>query len=84
MARLGDEAGSVRLGLSLYELQPGQGMVFHHHLQREELLVVVRGALAFRTASGWRELPEGEVVSFPCGERGAQGSRIAATRSCAC
>ena len=59
--------------MSLYALQPGQGMVFHYHLQREELLVVLTGTLALRTAVGWRELPEGEVVSFPRGERGAHG-----------
>jgi uncharacterized cupin superfamily protein len=48
-------------------------MVFHYHLQREELLVVIRGTLALRTASGWRELAEGEVIAFPRGERGAHG-----------
>ena len=59
--------------MSLYELQPGEGMVFHYHLQREELLLVLDGELALRTADGWRELPEGEVVAFPRGERGAHG-----------
>jgi uncharacterized cupin superfamily protein len=48
-------------------------MVFHYHLQREELLVVIRGTLALRTASGWRELAEGDVIAFPRGERGAHG-----------
>lgn len=72
-ARIGEEAGSKQLGMSLYELAPGQGMVFHYHVQREELLVVLSGALALRTAEGWEELPEGEVVAFPRGERGAHG-----------
>jgi uncharacterized cupin superfamily protein len=72
-ARLGEEAGAEHLGASLYELQPGEGMVFHYHLQREELLIVLEGTLALRTASGWRELPQGEVISFPRGERGAHG-----------
>jgi uncharacterized cupin superfamily protein len=72
-ARLGDQAGCEHLGISLYELAPGEGMVFHYHVQREELLIVVRGRLALRTASGWEELREGEVVSFPRGERGAHG-----------
>jgi len=71
--RVAEQAGSERLGASLYELQPGQGMVFHYHLQREELLIVLDGTLALRTASGWRDLPEGEVVAFPSGERGAHG-----------
>jgi uncharacterized cupin superfamily protein len=73
VARLAEQAGAEHLGMSLYELGPGQGMVFHYHLQREELLVVLTGRLALRTASGWRELPEGEVVSFPSGEYGAHG-----------
>ena len=72
-ARLGEAAGSEELGMSLYELAPGQGMVYHYHLQREELLVVLEGALALRTAEGWRELAEGAVVSFPRGEQGAHG-----------
>jgi uncharacterized cupin superfamily protein len=71
--RLGENAGSDRLGMSLYELHPGQGMVFHYHLQREELLVVLQGTLTLRDASGWRELPEGEVAAFLRGEGGAHG-----------
>jgi uncharacterized cupin superfamily protein len=73
VARVGELAGSTQLGMSIYELQSGQGMVFHYHLQREELLVVLRGTLALRTASGWQDLPEGEVVAFPRGEYGAHG-----------
>jgi uncharacterized cupin superfamily protein len=72
-SRLGEQAGGDQLGMSLYELQPGASMVFHYHIQREELLVVLSGTLALRTASGWRELPEGEVVAFPRGEGGAHG-----------
>jgi uncharacterized cupin superfamily protein len=48
-------------------------MVFHYHLQREELLVVLEGRLSLRSAEGWRDLPEGEVVAFPRGETGAHG-----------
>jgi uncharacterized cupin superfamily protein len=59
----------------VYELQPGEEMVFHYHVQREELLVVLRGRLSLRTADGWEELPDGEVVAFPRGERGAHGYR---------
>jgi uncharacterized cupin superfamily protein len=71
--RLGERARSEHLGMSLYELAPGQGMVFHYHVQREELLIVLSGRVSLRTADGWRELPEGEVVAFPRGERGAHG-----------
>jgi uncharacterized cupin superfamily protein len=74
-ARLAEHAGAEHLGASLYELQPGDEMVFHYHVQREELLIVLVGRLSLRTADGWEELPEGEVVSFPRGERGAHGYR---------
>ena len=73
VARVGEAAGSEHLGMSVYELQPDQGMVFHYHLQREELLAVLRGTLAVRTASGWHDVPEGETVAFPRGEGGAHG-----------
>jgi uncharacterized cupin superfamily protein len=59
--------------MSLYELGPGQGMVFHYHVLREELLVVLDGVVSLRTATGWTDLPSGEVVAFPRGERGAHG-----------
>jgi uncharacterized cupin superfamily protein len=73
--RVAERAGAEHLGASLYELQPGDEMVFHYHMQREELLIVVEGRLNLRTADGWEELPEGEVVAFPGGERGAHGYR---------
>jgi uncharacterized cupin superfamily protein len=74
-ARLGEEAGSEHLGMSVYELRPGDETVFHYHVQREELLVVLAGRVSLRTAAGWEELPEGEVVAFPRGERGAHAYR---------
>jgi uncharacterized cupin superfamily protein len=73
VARLAEAAGADRLGMSLYELEPGDAMVFHYHLQREELLIVMRGEIALRTAEGVRELEEGAVVSFHAGPRGAHG-----------
>jgi uncharacterized cupin superfamily protein len=72
-ARLAEQAGAEHLGLTVYELPPGTGMHFHYHLQREELLVVLEGTVAVRTADGWEEVPEGEVRAFPRGERGAHG-----------
>jgi uncharacterized cupin superfamily protein len=74
-ARVAEAAGAEHLGASVYELQPGDEMVFHYHVQREELLIVLAGRLSLRTATGWEELPEGEVVAFPRGERGAHGYR---------
>jgi uncharacterized cupin superfamily protein len=74
-ARVAERAGAEHLGASVYELRPGEEMVFHYHVQREELLIVLQGRLSLRSAEGWEELPEGEVVSFPRGERGAHGYR---------
>jgi len=72
-ARLAEQAGAEHLGLTVYELPPGTGMHFHYHLQREELLVVLKGTVAVRTAEGWENVPEGEVRAFPRGERGVHG-----------
>jgi uncharacterized cupin superfamily protein len=74
-SRVAERAGAEVLGASVYELQPGGEMVFHYHVQREELLIVLAGRLNLRTADGWEELPEGEVVAFTRGERGAHGYR---------
>ena len=73
--RVAERAGAEHLGASLYELEPGGETVFHYHVQREELLIVLRGELSLRTATGWETLAEGEVVAFPRGERGAHGCR---------
>lgn len=72
--RVAERAGAQHLGASVYELQPGDEMVFHYHVQREELLIVLAGRVALRTAAGWEELPEGEVVAFPRGASGAHGA----------
>jgi uncharacterized cupin superfamily protein len=72
-ARLAEAVGAEHLGLTVYELGPGNGMHYHYHLQREELMVVLEGTVAVRTADGWRDAPEGEVLAFPRGERGVHG-----------
>lgn len=36
-ARVAERAGAEHLGASVYELAPGGEMVFHYHVQREEL-----------------------------------------------
>lgn len=70
-ARIGYQLGTERLGVSLWELAPGQAAYpYHFHLGEEELLVVLAGAPRLRTPDGWRDLAEGEVVSFPRGEEG--------------
>jgi uncharacterized cupin superfamily protein len=71
-ARLGHQAGARRLGLSLWEVPPGEAAYpYHFHLGEEELLLVLSGRPSLRVPEGWRELEEGEVVSFLVGEEGA-------------
>jgi uncharacterized cupin superfamily protein len=71
-ARLGYQTGMQRLGLSLWELPPGQAAYpYHLHLAEEEALVVLDGRPQLRTPDGWRVLEPGDVVSFPRGEDGA-------------
>ena len=71
-ARLGRQAGSERLGASLYELPPGaSSFPLHVHHANEELLVVLAGRPTLRTLEGERELSPGEVVAYPVGRRGA-------------
>jgi uncharacterized cupin superfamily protein len=71
-ARISRQAGAERLGLSLWEVPPGQAAYpYHAHLTEEELVIVLEGTPSLRTHDGWRELEQGEVVSFPRGERGA-------------
>lgn len=71
-ARLGRHAECERLGLSLWELPPGEtAYPYHFHLAEEELLLVLEGRPSLRTPEGWRDLPPGEVVAFLRGESGA-------------
>jgi uncharacterized cupin superfamily protein len=71
-SRLGRDAGARDIGATLMELPPGKTATpYHSHLGNEELLMVVAGTPSLRTPEGWRELEEGEVVSFPVGKEGA-------------
>jgi uncharacterized cupin superfamily protein len=63
------------LGASVYELGPGNFLVYHFHHGSEELLFVLRGRPTLRTPEGERQLDEGEVVYFPLGPDGAHGMR---------
>jgi uncharacterized cupin superfamily protein len=71
-ARLGRQAGAERLGLSLWEVPPGEAAYpYHWHYAEEEIAVVLDGRPSLRTPDGWSELEPGDVVAFPIGERGA-------------
>jgi uncharacterized cupin superfamily protein len=70
-ARVGDDAGSHRLGAGVWVLPPGEAAYpYHWHYVEEELLVVIDGTPMLRDADGWRRLERGAVVAFPAGERG--------------
>ena len=71
-ARLGRQAGCEHLGFSLFELEPGSAAFpLHYHFGNEELLIVLGGKVALRTAESERILDGGEVVAFPVGDAGA-------------
>ena len=71
-SRLGYQLQTEHLGLSLWELPPGQAAYpYHYHLAEEEALVVLDGSPTLRTPDGRTVLRRGDVVSFPRGERGA-------------
>lgn len=70
-ARIGRQLGTRRLGISQWELPPGEAAYpYHLHLGEEELLIVLSGTPALRDAGGWRRLAEGEIVSFLAGPDG--------------
>jgi uncharacterized cupin superfamily protein len=60
------------LGMSLYELLPGQTQCpYHFHHGAEELILVLRGRPTLRTPDGEQELEAGDVAHFPKGPAGA-------------
>ena len=63
------------LGATLYELEPGDFMIYHFHHASEELALVLRGRPTLRSPGGERALEPGEVVEFPPGPDGAHGFR---------
>jgi uncharacterized cupin superfamily protein len=70
--RVGARLGADGLGLSVYELPPGQrAFPYHLHHANEELLVVLEGSLNVRGESGEETLRRGDAVLFPVGKDGA-------------
>ena len=72
VAGIGAQAGTERLGASLYEIDPGgQISPLHVHHANEELIIVISGRPTLRTADASRALSVGAVVACPVGKRGA-------------
>ena len=71
-SRIGRQAGSEKLGASLFELPPGaSSFPLHVHYANEEMIVVLAGRPTLRSVDGERLLAPGDVVACPPGPRGA-------------
>jgi uncharacterized cupin superfamily protein len=71
-ARVGPLIGAEGLGLSVYELQPGNSICpYHYETGEEEWLIVLLGAPTLRTPDGERTLRPWDTAFFPPGEDGA-------------
>jgi len=68
---VGRHAGAERLGMTVYELDPGSnGFNLHAHYGMEELFVVLSGRPTLRDGKTEDELAPGDVVSCLPGLRG--------------
>jgi uncharacterized cupin superfamily protein len=71
-ARVGPLVGATKLGLSVYQLPPGQSICpYHYETAEEEWLIVLTGRPTLRTPDGEHELRPWDCVFFPTGEAGA-------------
>jgi uncharacterized cupin superfamily protein len=71
-ARVGKTIGGSRIGMSVYDLPPGQAVCpYHFEWTDEEWLVVIEGEPTLRTPRDTKTLQPGDVVCFPAGPEGA-------------
>jgi uncharacterized cupin superfamily protein len=71
-SRIGRQAGSEKLGASLFEVPPGaSSFPLHIHYANEEMIVVLAGRAILRGLDDSRELSPGDVIACPTGPRGA-------------
>jgi uncharacterized cupin superfamily protein len=70
--RVGPLIGAAALGLTVYELTPGQSICpYHYEYPEEEWLIVLEGTPTLRNPEGETELAAGDLVCFPSGPGGA-------------
>ena len=70
--RVGPAIGAKRLGMTVYELPPGQAICpYHFEWTDEEWLIVLTGRPTLRMPEGERALEAGDTVCFPVGPDGA-------------
>jgi uncharacterized cupin superfamily protein len=71
-ARVGPLVGGEQLGLSVYEIPPGQSICpYHYENAEEEWLIALSGRTTLRTPDGERVLLPWDCAFFPTGEAGA-------------
>jgi uncharacterized cupin superfamily protein len=76
MMRLGPRLGASLLGVSVYELPPGQAVCpYHYELGEEEWLLVLEGRPSVRHTEGTDQLEPWDAVCFPAGREGAHAVR---------
>jgi uncharacterized cupin superfamily protein len=64
--------GGEQLGLSVYELAPGESICpYHYESAQEEWLIALVGRPTLRTPEGERELEPWDCAFFPTSEDGA-------------
>lgn len=77
-ARVGSKLGAERLGMSVYEIPPGEAIgPYHFEWTDEEWLIVLDGQPTVRTPEGERVLEPGEVTCFLAGPEGVHQVRNA-------
>jgi uncharacterized cupin superfamily protein len=76
VVRVGQKIGATRMGMSIYELDPGQAICpYHFEWTDEEWLIVLDGKPTLRTPEGERTVEPGDTVCFPEGPDGAHHVR---------
>jgi uncharacterized cupin superfamily protein len=77
-ARVGSKLGASRLGMSVYDLPPGEAIgPYHFEWTDEEWLIVLAGKVAIRGPEGGQTVGPGDVVCFLAGPDGAHQVRNA-------
>ncbi len=70
--RFGPLLGASLLGMTVYELDPGESIFpYHYEYGNEEWLLVATGRPTLRDPDGEQQLEPGDVVCFPEGPGGA-------------
>jgi uncharacterized cupin superfamily protein len=72
LARVGPKLNATRIGMSVYELPPGQAICpYHFEWTHEEWLIVLDGRPTLRSPDGEQKLEPGDTACFPAGPHGA-------------